>query len=655
MLGRDQPGVEPGVGRERLERRPGRVLALEGPVVQRVVVGRVVEERPLALADAVDEVGRARSSGTTPSRARRRCAGRARPSSPPRRRWARRSRAHGRWLAWSRPLCSACSATACTSMSMLRTRSSPGTGGSLVDHAHRVAVGVDLDAAQAGRAAQVGLVRPSRRRTSRSRRSACTASPPASSSGAASSSSLRDLARVADDVGGEPPVRVAAHRHAVGRHRRAARPACSSIQILRSSGTSPATDRHVGAEPLVGDALLELLDRAGDARAGQARRPPWRAPSSRSSSSSSPSTERSIVTCTEMRLSTMTLPLRSRMRPRGASTATTRIRLASAATWNSSAAMTCRYQRRRTARRTARRRRCRGRTAAGGASRRSPVHRAGADAVLRARGPPHRPDHRARRRSALSRATTMATFGHADAEELDADHGPEHDVQDDTQQRSPAAAVATGIHQAARSTLSCSEPTRKATSAYVSADRPNGRLEQQVVGEPAGEADGRAPVGPGRQAGGDGDEEHAGRPARRAPRSSGAIADLEGEGDDEHERDPGGHHAAGPIGVTRSPSHRSTVHEGQPLGVDEGLDDQVEGEARRRPPRCRRTVPDRDRRRERAVVGAAGGRARRRLELGRRPSRPVSTTRGSPSPGAPGRAGDAVGRRGARRRRSRGR
>ena len=59
----------------------------------------------------------------------------------------------------------------------------------------------------------------------------------------------------------------------------------------------------------------------------------------------------------------------------------------------------------------------------------------------------------------------MATFGHADAEELDADHRPEHDVQDDTQQRSPAAAVATGIHQAARSTLSCSEPTTKATSA----------------------------------------------------------------------------------------------------------------------------------------------------------------------------------------------
>ncbi len=51
-----------------------------------------------------------------------------------------------------------------------------------------------------------------------------------------------------------------------------------------------------------------------------------------------------MVTCTEMRLSTSTLPLRSTMRPRGASTGTTRIRLACAATWYCSDAMTCRYQ-----------------------------------------------------------------------------------------------------------------------------------------------------------------------------------------------------------------------------------------------------------------------------------------------------------------------
>ncbi len=67
---------------------------------------------------------------------------------------------------------------------------------------------------------------------------------------------------------------------------------------------------------------------------------------SASSSPSSAKVARSTATTTETRLSTMTLPLRSRMRPRGACSWTMRIRLASAACWNSGAAATWRNQRR---------------------------------------------------------------------------------------------------------------------------------------------------------------------------------------------------------------------------------------------------------------------------------------------------------------------
>src|SRR4051812_15654290 len=60
----------------------------------------------------------------------------------------------------------------------------------------------------------------------------------------------------------------------------------------------------------------------------------------------SPSFLLSTVTMTEIRLSTTTTPLRSRMRPRGASSRIVRVCSAAAAALNSFVAMTCRYQRR---------------------------------------------------------------------------------------------------------------------------------------------------------------------------------------------------------------------------------------------------------------------------------------------------------------------
>src|SRR5690606_11663836 len=56
-LGGDQPGGEPGVGGDVLERRAGGVLALDRPVDEGVVALRVVEGGPLGVVDAVDEGG----------------------------------------------------------------------------------------------------------------------------------------------------------------------------------------------------------------------------------------------------------------------------------------------------------------------------------------------------------------------------------------------------------------------------------------------------------------------------------------------------------------------------------------------------------------------------------------------------------------------
>ncbi len=51
---------------------------------------------------------------------------------------------------------------------------------------------------------------------------------------------------------------------------------------------------------------------------------------------------RSMATTVVTLLSTSTLPVRSRMRPRGASTSTVRMRLASACTWKSDELTICR-------------------------------------------------------------------------------------------------------------------------------------------------------------------------------------------------------------------------------------------------------------------------------------------------------------------------
>ena len=153
----------------------------------------------------------------------------------------------------------------------------------------------------------------------------------------------------------------------------------------------------------------------------------------RSSSSRAARTERSMVTCTEIRLSTMTLPLRSRIRPRGASTGTVRVLIDSAATSYWLAVITWRYQRR-------------ANSAANSDTATTPrIER-------RRRGlSPFTGTPRERGRCPACRWPTAAARivgaadhgveqGHddrdlrdVDAEELDTHDGPEHDVQDDTQ------------------------------------------------------------------------------------------------------------------------------------------------------------------------------------------------------------------------------
>ncbi len=228
-------------------------------------------------------------------------------------------------------------------MFRLSKTSSPGTGRSSSIDPDRIAVGVHLETAQAGRAAQLGLVDLLHAvlpdlvvQCVRLRRLQVLVS--------AVELVLRDLARVADDVSGEPTVGVVAHGDPLRRHRRQLRRVLVDPDLEVLGHVAGDGHRHVRAEPLIRDALLELLDGLGDAGPGQRVGDAGRGRRGARRRRGRSSAERSIVTCTEMRLSTMTLPLRSRMRPRGASTATTRIRFASAATCDSSAAMTCRYQ-----------------------------------------------------------------------------------------------------------------------------------------------------------------------------------------------------------------------------------------------------------------------------------------------------------------------
>ncbi len=130
---------------------------------------------------------------------------------------------------------------------------------------------------------------------------------------------------------------------------------------------------------------------------------------------------------------------------------------------------------------------------------------------------------------------------------------------------------------------------------------------------PLAKADRGAPLGPGGQSGRDGDQQHQVALDAEHPQLRG-DADLDGEGDDEQEGHPGRHHQ-GPDGGHSSPSHRRTVTKRSLRGVDERLDDEVEGQ----PAAGLLGAPhgaDRDRRREGAAVRAARGQRAARLEHG---------------------------------------
>ena len=259
------PDSRPATRAEGLEGRARGVLALDRPVVERGVVLLGGEGGPLDVADAVDEVGRVeggvRRHGDDAAGLRVEDDRRAllAPSAAD---W---QPVHGRSLAMARPDCSACSACACTSMSRLSTRSSPGIGVDLVDDADRLVLGVDLDRARARRAAQVVLVdlldavlpdlvveRVRLRRV-----------------GLLLELLVDDLAGVAEHVGGELAVRVAAHRDPLGGDAGQLVGVLVDPDLQLLGHVAGDRHRHVGAVALVGEVGLEVLDRLGLARPGE--------------------------------------------------------------------------------------------------------------------------------------------------------------------------------------------------------------------------------------------------------------------------------------------------------------------------------------------------------------------------------------------------
>src|SRR3546814_890240 len=262
----------------------------------------------------------------------------------------------------------------------------------------------------------------------------------------------------------------------------------------------------------------------------------------RSASSRSRRTERSTETWIEIRLPTMTVPLRSRIRPRGASTATSRMRLASATTSKSSLVITWRYQRREKSAAKSENttipkidRRRRGESWFTGAS---PVHGAHARAVGGARGPAHDLQHR-RGEHGVEHRHHPRDLEERGSDEVLPHHRAESAVQDDTA-------------RARRGRGRGRDPPRGAQGRVLQrageeGDHPVGErrqaercLQHEVVGDPGDEPDAGAALRSCGHPRGDGHEQHQVALDPEDLELAG-HAEPEGEGEDQEER-----HAHGP-------------------------------------------------------------------------------------------------------------
>ena len=122
--------------------------------------------------------------------------------------------------------------------------------------------------------------------------------------------------------------------------------ACSDVYTMRSSVTSVATGTGwrssywVSARRFSRASILVGAPKSVKVAAN------FSTSAVRSVAASLATLLRSTVTTREVRLSTNTKPFTSRMRPRGASTDTVRVRLAEAWVWSLGASITWRYQRR---------------------------------------------------------------------------------------------------------------------------------------------------------------------------------------------------------------------------------------------------------------------------------------------------------------------